>query len=238
MCTVTFLPLDNRDFIITSNRDESPGRDTFAPALYTIHTIPVYFPKDSRAGGTWFATAQNGHTVVLLNGADKKHTRTLPYRKSRGLVMLDYYLYNDTNAYARQYNFDNIEPFTLVIANAKQGSLFQLMWDGDAVSLAEKDFTKPHIWSSATLYTEEARRLRRLWFDEWLEKNKTYTVENISNFHHFGGTGDIYNDIVMNRDNRVRTVSITSLEKRGGTARLLYEELDTQQQHTLQYTLA
>lgn len=232
------MPLDDGDFIITSNRDESPGRNTLPPAKSILNNIPVYFPADGHAGGTWFAAAENGTTLVLLNGAGQKHTRTLPYRKSRGLVMLDYYLFNDAKAYSAGYDFDNIEPFTLVIADAAAQNLFQLRWDGNKTMLEEKDFFAPHIWSSATLYDQETRNLRSRWFDEWLEQNKTYTVEAISYFHHFGGTGDQRNDIVMNRDNRVRTVSITCLEKRGGRATLLYKELSSQQQHITQYTLA
>ena len=34
MCTVTFLPLGNTDFILTSNRDEQRLRETLPPKIY------------------------------------------------------------------------------------------------------------------------------------------------------------------------------------------------------------
>ena len=34
MCTVTFLPLKNNNFILTSSRDETPLRETFPPKKY------------------------------------------------------------------------------------------------------------------------------------------------------------------------------------------------------------
>ncbi len=34
MCTVTYLPLGNNDFILTSNRDEQPSRETLEPKEY------------------------------------------------------------------------------------------------------------------------------------------------------------------------------------------------------------
>ena len=49
----------------------------------------IIFPKDPKAGGTWYAIDEFGTILVLLNGADEKHKVQLPYRKSRGLIVLD-----------------------------------------------------------------------------------------------------------------------------------------------------
>ena len=35
MCTVTYLPIGNKDFILTSNRDEDVNRKTISPKIYT-----------------------------------------------------------------------------------------------------------------------------------------------------------------------------------------------------------
>jgi hypothetical protein len=42
----------------------------------------LIFPKDPKAGGTWFVANADGVILVLLNGADEKHEVQFPYRKA------------------------------------------------------------------------------------------------------------------------------------------------------------
>ncbi|KAB2912804.1 MAG: NRDE family protein [Bacteroidetes bacterium] len=232
MCTVTFLPLGQGDFIITSNRDERKTRNTIPPAPYNIFGTEVYFPKDTEAGGTWFAASKT-YTLVLLNGAAHKHHHNPPYRKSRGLVMLDFFGYSNPAEYAYRYNFEGIEPFTLVIINPDLKTLHQFRWNEKMPELIEKDFEDSHIWSSATLYDSETRKRREVWFEQWKNEGNEFTVDNILRFHHFGGTGNIETDLVMNRSNRVQTVSISSFEKRHNVSTFCYEDLIENKRHTV-----
>ena len=56
--------------LITSNRDEHIMRkNALAPAEQDINGKKVVFPKDPKAGGSWFAVAEDGAVVVFLNGA-------------------------------------------------------------------------------------------------------------------------------------------------------------------------
>ena len=57
MCTVTFLPLKNDGFILTSNRDEQPNRITHPPLTVVEDETTLLFPKDEIAGGTWIGTS-------------------------------------------------------------------------------------------------------------------------------------------------------------------------------------
>ena len=50
MCTVTYLPLGNNNFILTSNRDEAPSRKTTPPKLYEEDGVKLTYPKDELAG--------------------------------------------------------------------------------------------------------------------------------------------------------------------------------------------
>ena len=68
-----------------------------------------------------------------------------------------------------------------------------------------------HFWSSVTLYPENVRQERRSLFDDWLNHNPLYSPEEIRKFHRYGGTGDGVNDFVMNRDDIVKTLSISSV---------------------------
>ena len=47
MCTVTYLPLGNNNFILTSNRDELPTRRTIKPKAYLEDNVTLTYPKDN-----------------------------------------------------------------------------------------------------------------------------------------------------------------------------------------------
>lgn len=216
MCTVTFLPKNEQDFILTSNRDEDPLRASHQLFSQEIGGRMVHFPKDPKAGGTWFATDKSGFTLCLLNGGFEKHKHRPPYRLSRGLMVLDFFRISDVASFARQYNFDGIEPFTLVLIDhsSDQINLNQLVWDEKDLHQKPLNHNEAHIWSSSTLYPQPVRDERRQWFSEWLEGRNEFRQDDILAFHQFGGKGDAWNDFVMNREGRVQTVSVTSLDKK------------------------
>lgn len=68
MCTVSFVCANGR-IIITSNRDEQIGRPSNPPKNYLINNKKIIFPKDPKAGGTWFVVDDDATVLVLLNGA-------------------------------------------------------------------------------------------------------------------------------------------------------------------------
>ena len=117
MCTVTYLPVHQREFILTSNRDEDILRlSALSVQEYQVNGRTVYFPKDQKASGTWIAYDVKGYTLCLLNGANRPHVRKDTYGKSRGLVLLDFYTFNDPDVFFKEYDFTGIEPFTMVMA--------------------------------------------------------------------------------------------------------------------------
>ncbi len=71
MCTVTYLPLGNNNFILTSNRDETPLRKTIPPKEYDENGVELTYPKDELAGGTWIGLSDKNRLVCLLNGGFK-----------------------------------------------------------------------------------------------------------------------------------------------------------------------
>lgn len=236
MCTVTFLPCGNNDYILTSNRDEKNVRKKAQPPRKFIHgSFSVFYPKDPEAGGTWIVTGKKHFTLCLLNGAFEKHRSAPPYRKSRGLVVLDFFEFDHVNAFARLYDFTGIEPFTLVILDTTTTlQLHELRWDGQTITLTPKDADTPHIWSSVTLYEKEVIAQRREWFSNWLQENREYRMEEIIRFHEFGGTGDKTNDLLMNRGNEVLTVSITSIAKLQGNMRMHYRDIPNDTAYAIQ----
>lgn len=226
MCTVTYLPLQDHGFILTSNRDESITRKTsLPPAKYNINGTTVFFPKDEEASGTWIATSPNNYTLCLLNGAFDRHDHNPPYKKSRGLVLLDIFLYKDIKEYTSNYDFSGIEPFTVIALCAQHGlELFEFRWDGNQTYLKRLSSDQPYIWSSATLYKKETIEQREEWFDEWLKKNSVYTSDEILFFHHFAGNGELDGNLIMNSKEK-KTVSITSIVNESSSRTIIYEDL-------------
>ena len=208
MCTVTFIPSKQKIFL-TSNRDEKHWRAAASfPEAYPAQTGKIIFPKDGDAGGTWFAVHENGNAVVFLNGGFVKHTPQPPYRKSRGLILLDVVDRESPLQAFQEIDLENIEPFTAVIW--EKAKLNECRWTGSEKHQSPLAEDVPHIWSSATLYDAEVVIKRRNWFQQWLEEHPHPSQEEILDFHQFTGDGDEHNDLVMNRDGKVFTVSVTS----------------------------
>ncbi len=214
----------NNGYQITSNRDEKNIRvPALPPQTYLINGKKLLFPKDGEAGGSWIGINENGHAAVLLNGGFVKHTGTPPYRKSRGLVFLDILSAESPLDGFLTADLFGIQPFTFVLLS--QPHLYECCWDGSRKHTRVLPPDQPHIWSSVTLYKPAIIAKRKYWFTEWLKQYPDPSREEILQFHRFAGDGDPVNDIRMNRDNRMLTVSITSIEINPQTGYMHYYDL-------------
>lgn len=231
MCTLTYLPLKNNQFIITTNRDESKARPSaIVPQIMQRESGNILCPIDGKAKGTWIATAETGVTACLLNGAFEKHISTGNYRMSRGKVVMELFDDEEVGEFLNKYDLENIEPFTLVVLEKKPVlTLTELRWDGHKKYLKTLDNSVPHLWASATLYPPEVIAKRKQWFAEWLVKKPEFTQENIIRFHKSAGDGDPENDLVMHRGTVLSTISITSVLSSNMADQMYYEDLITEE---------
>jgi len=210
MCTVTFIPLIKEGYVITSNRDEKTSREQAVfPTVKHFKGYDLLLPRDPQGGGTWIAMDNLKRTVCLLNGAYQPHQFTPPYRHSRGLVVIDFFKFKAVSEFVETYDFRQIEPFTLVIVQDER--LFEFRWDGENKYFIEHSFEIPKIWSSVTLYNADIIKKREIWFNHWLKENANYNQEMIIDFHTFAGEGDTRNDVLMEREDHLKTVSISSV---------------------------
>ena len=224
MCTVTFIPSQDRTLIISSRDEQVDRLPALPPAIYFLPELQtqLLYPKDGNAGGSWIAVSDRRNAVVLLNGAWKKHVHQPPYRKSRGLVLLELAAAASPFLGFDKTDYAGIEPFTAVIF--EQDRLYDCRWDGQLKSLVELNATQAHIWSSVTLYDPAATEKRLSWFRTWIGGDPSPSTEHMLDFHRDGGEGDPVNDIRMQRE-QLRTVSITALEIFPDGARMQYESL-------------
>jgi len=238
MCTVTYLPISNNEFILTSSRDVPFSREkSLVPKKYVEDGITLFYPKDGKAGGTWIGTSSKERLICLLNGGFKNHDQKEFYAKSRGLIVKELLKTDDLAKAYEQIELDYVEPFTLVIVewnlSAKPISrksdkasdeliLTEFVWDGKSKFL-KKIPQEPQIWSSSTLYTGVMKDMRRDWFNEWRNKHEFNKI-NILNFHYKAGIGDEKIDILMKRP-AVGTVSITQVSNINKSIKIDYKEI-------------
>lgn len=212
MCTVTYLPLGNNDFILTSNRDESPTRKTISPQEYLVDGVKLLFPMDEVAGGTWIGLSEKNRLICLLNGGFKIHQRATSYKMSRGVIVKMLLTSDDAVADIENFDFNGIEPFTIVLVDWNNGlKTYELVWTG-----TEKHFKElkqePHIWSSSTLYTDKMKQLRKDWFADWLATQSSFTTDEIVKFHQDKTKGNSEISLKMKRA-IVETISTTCVKK-------------------------
>jgi hypothetical protein len=216
VCTVTYLPVNNNSYILTHNREErSVRKQALPPKRYLVNDVSIYYPKDAEANGTWIAMSGCAFSLCLLNGGFVAHESKPPYAKSRGQIILDFFKFKDVDKMCVEYDFTNIEPFTLIILlqQNKKISLFEIVWNGIKICNTKIDEAKPQMWSSSTLYTPTDRVQRKKWFDEWVENNKNFTQKDIVNFHHYAPTDKDAEGFIIDRNKGEKiTVSLTSIE--------------------------
>lgn len=225
MCTVSYVPVAN-GALICSNRDEKRVRSSaLPPKWYQVNGSRLLFPKDAEAQGSWIAMKPNGNMAVLLNGAWEKHHPQYPYRKSRGLIFLEIVSADDMFQGFESVQLNQIEPFTIILF--QNGILQENRWNGDHKSSQLLPVNEPRIWSSVTLYDSLTIQKRQNWFQDWLNQHPAPTVELIQAFHELGGNGDRHNDLQMNRQNEMLTVSITCMQSAGQESCMYYTDLQT-----------
>lgn len=223
MCTVSFIYRGNKDFMLISNRDEAVNRKTIPPKQYEDNDITLVYPKDEVAGGTWIGASSKNRMLCLLNGAFVKHDRESSYKKSRGIIVKELLEVGDVFTEIHQYDFNDIEPFTLLIVDwNSELKLIELIWDGINTQITNLPL-EPKIWSSSTLYNSEMKTFRKQWFKEYLNQNGS-SSEELLYFHEHYGVGDPMLDLKIDRG-LLKTVSITMFEKKEEDIQIVYKDL-------------
>jgi uncharacterized protein with NRDE domain len=207
MCTVSFVNANGK-IIITSNRDEMVIRpNAIAPKNYNVNNKKVIFPKDQKAGGTWYAIDEHSNVLVLLNGAEEKHILKASYRQSRGLIVLELIGSESPITVWKSINLNQIEPFTLVLFEKQK--LYQLRWNELEKETKGLDINESHIWSSSTLYPSEIRAKRATWFHTFLDTKPEINKEELFHFHRYTEEANTEHGLVINRNDVLKTLSIT-----------------------------
>ena len=221
MCTVTYIPKQD-GFFFTSNRDEQPTRETISPAYYNEQGVNLFYPKDKIAGGTWIGLSENNRLVCLLNGGFVYHNPLTKYPKSRGVVVKTILMSANLLEVLDNIDLMGVAPFTLIVLDwEEQTKMYELVWCREQKHIRKLDVGESYIWSSSTLYNEEMKADRNLWFKEQILSRLEITQDTVIAFHQNEVLGTLETAPKMKRD-KVETISTTQVSKKKDVLGLKY----------------
>ena len=210
MCTVIYYPSEKKK-IFVSLRDEIPARaKAKTPSLIGDKTNQLLIPVDPMGGGSWAGINNNGTVIILLNGGFEKHQPGLSYSKSRGLIVRELLGESLPVLSWLLMNLNTVEPFTLIVYS--EGHLFQLVCDGQSKHKKILNPSIPHIFSSSTLYDLPSKKIRQERFFNWIKEEHAVDAESFKVF--FNQYQDPLNGFLINRNNKIKTLSFSFIEYR------------------------
>jgi hypothetical protein len=166
LCILSIFSQENGDFILTQNRDESHLRPTSDEILTReIEHKPFTGPIDLVSKGTWIYYSDE-YVVCILNGEYEKHSHLPPYRKSRGLIVLEFLKFNSVEEFAKEIDLKGIEPFTMVMVHRKNSERKILVWNGKEKFLEDHSGEELIVRSSSTLYNSEEKEFHHHEFEQ------------------------------------------------------------------------
>ncbi len=223
MCTVTYIPKEDGGFILTQNRDEDVKRSiSTPPILRKINGLKHLFPVDPQGRGTWIGISEDGRVASLLNGGSSPYERKPEYRHSRGKVILDYFSYPSFNEFVKDYNFKDLEPFTLLIF--ENSKMFEVVCNETDIQYRELNPKKPYMYSSITLYPDTRIVDRRLDFLKWYYSKSKISQVDMLNYHKFLLFEDEPDKSLIKGDFILNTVSTTSIDLSKNSSEVLYHD--------------
>ncbi|MBP6022475.1 NRDE family protein [Ferruginibacter sp.] len=208
MCTVVFVPGTNK-YYFASLRDEDPKRaKAVTPTLQSNNEVMYLSPVDPVGGGTWIGVNEMGHVIILLNGGFEKHQVGGPYLKSRGVIVKELLGVAMPVVDWMLMDMENIEPYTLIVW--ADNNLFQLVWDGTEKHRIRLAMDTPYLWSSSTLYNNKIKTYRKELFENWMATTPAISKTSVLDF--FNTVADNENGFIINRNERIKTLSYSFVE--------------------------
>lgn len=224
MCTVTYIAGKDGSTLLTQGRDELVRRELTTPPIEKIiNGIEHVYPVDPLSGGTWIGMAENNRVACIMNGGTHKYKPDPSYRKSSGLIIPALFEYKDFYTFYNEYDFKNLEPFTLIMI--EHGKLIELFKDTDALFFNIPNPNKSRIYSSVNLFPEKQILEKELKFNHWLNDGSIKSPDDIINLH-YDFRIDVDGPIPVKGDkDMIRTVSITTIYSNGRHLEMIYLDL-------------
>ncbi|MFD2433529.1 hypothetical protein ACFSO9_08220 [Mesonia maritima] len=142
------------------------------------------------------------------------------------MVVKEFLLADDVLNKSESYNFEGIEPFTMIMIVWKAGlEVYELIWDETKVYFNKLE-NEPHIWSASMTYDEEMKKAREEWFKDFLEEKSTEVEDPdvMWDFHQNTKKEDKNLGLIIDRG-LLKTTSITQLIYSENRVEMRYRDL-------------
>lgn len=186
MCTVSFIPISENQYLIGSNRDELKTRAQAIPPKIQGDGSWIA-PIDTEANGTWFGVNQYGITLTLINNYQATNP-LLDHRKdakSRGLIIPELMPFSNEKAVSdwfEQMDETNFNPFDVIAVFPSPMTVIRWSWDGKSF---QKIIEKPEsqIWVSAGFDLQKITEFRKQVFTNKILNSEEKPLKTLQNFH-------------------------------------------------------
>lgn len=236
MCTITYLPLENGDYILTQNRDVGTKRViAIPPERHEINGQILVYPVDPQGGGTWNAVSETHHAFIM-NGAEFDYYPAAEAVLSRGELCIGLLLHGE--ALFDKLEMQKFDHFTIVLINTadRNAPIREWRWNGRELNTREYPGNKAYLWISHGLYSEEDYMRKTPAFQEWYSEitkvlqSTDNIAEKVWEWHHLKEV-DGKEGFIIDRDYGVMTVSVLQTKKERGTFSYRYEDIKTEEEH-------
>jgi len=173
MCTVAFVPLHGRGYVLGHNRDERRDRARGVPPARRARDGRSFLaPLDPDGHGTWIGTQDGGASICVLNASESHPERLPPEPESRGAVLLGMLHLDQADAVGSHLadmkeRLRAVRSFHVVVAEPPRGSRaarsVRFRWDGRR--LERDDHDGAHLYVSSSLDPTGAEAARE---SSWL----------------------------------------------------------------------
>jgi hypothetical protein len=205
------------------------------PMVENMGNKNIIYPKDPQSGGTWIGCDNRGSCIILLNGGFEMHQLKEKYRMSRGIIVKESIGSDDPLKYIKEVELSDIEPFQVILYG--NGRLDRMVWDGSEKHFFDLDIEKTHIFSSVTLYDEKMRSGREMRWEDFLKSHER-NGENIFKFHSTYKSEDRNSGLVINRENIVKTYSVSQIILNNDQGKFKHLDMQTNESKTIKFTIS
>ena len=179
---------------MTMNRDESRLRHEEGVLVSSEDHV---YPKDQRAGGSWFGLNSFGLAMGLLNNYQAPHAEG--DLRSRGFLIPQFLQscrqIEDVVRALRNENISQFNPFHLIITD---GEFVQSIdWDRQGLEMSEIQEVSRHIWTSSGVRLPEIKRFREAKFMGFAHTDAASIIRELHLWQDQNAQGD---SILMDRD--------------------------------------
>ncbi len=220
MCTVTYYPIDNESYILSTNRDELKARAKAIPPQVGIKDkVRFVRPVDGEKGGTWIAVNEYKLSLNILNWFQAYDERTdykSDYYSSRGQIIHDLISsksLEECDKRLKTIRLEHFAPFRLLGFQVNPHKITHWSWNGNDLKQKTQSI-KPHIWISAGFDYEKALHFRKEVFTRFLNEHNLLTIEGIKKLHASQYPDKGHYAISMSHE-RAQSVSNTIIDVRG-----------------------